>query len=91
MCHGEQRHMPGCWRKGAPVQVPGGCDMSALETAPPQCVVCGRKHPGGVIWIYLAGATPVGSMVCSRSCLRVALRRFEATGRVDDPKKVGVS
>lgn len=57
------------------------------ELAPDCCVVCHRDRPEtdpNGTWSYLAGATPLGAMVCSKDCLEVAIRRHEQTGRVDD-------
>jgi hypothetical protein len=55
------------------------------ELAPEACIVCGKtktsKPP--VQWVYLTGATPLGSVACSPECTQVAVDRFLKTGRCD--------
>jgi hypothetical protein len=60
------------------------------EIAPPCCIVCAKIAPeedSGKTWSYLAGATPIGAIVCSRHCLNIAVQRHEKSGRVDKPKR----
>ena len=42
----------------------------------------------GSDWTYLAGATPLGALVCSKDCLAIALQRHNRTGRVDSPNNI---
>jgi len=66
--------------------------MIEPELAPEECIVCGKKKklPPGTVntWVYLAGATPLGSMACGPECATVAVERFVATGRCDDKGRV---
>jgi hypothetical protein len=56
------------------------------DIAPACCIVCQKKMPEQPVttqWIYLAGATPIGAMVCSKGCLSIAVARHKTSGRVD--------
>lgn len=60
------------------------------ELAPEACIVCGKAIPAipkkrlsPNTWVYLAGATPLGSMACGPECAQVAVARFLKTGRCD--------
>lgn len=61
--------------------------LVVTELAPEACIVCGKAKPSTPpepnTWIYLAGATPLGSMACCPECAHVAVERFLKTGRCD--------
>jgi len=61
--------------------------MTEPELAPEACIVCGKARRGKSskpnTWVYLAGATPLGSMACGPECAQVAVARFLKTGRCD--------
>jgi len=61
------------------------------ELAPEACIVCGKDRLTTLdepsTWVYLAGATPLGSMACGPECTAVAVERFKATGRCDSKEQ----
>jgi len=66
--------------------------IAGVEMAPANaCIVCAKTRPAAVNdWgIYLAGAVPLGAIVCSAKCALVAAQRMVTTGRVDagEPKR----
>lgn len=63
---------------------------STTELAPDRCVVCSKARPTTdtqQTWTYIANSVPIGAMACSEDCLKVALRRYAETGRVDQPRR----
>lgn len=53
--------------------------------APEECIVCHKpfsEQKGG--WSYIAGADPPGAMACSAPCVKIAVDRWERTGRCDE-------
>lgn len=61
--------------------------MATNSLAPGSCIVCNKPMPEIDVdgtWTYIAGGEPLGSMACSKDCLRVALGRYSRTGRLDN-------
>lgn len=67
--------------------------MKLSEMAPSGCIVCGKPKDyvcqPKTNWIYLAGAKPLGAVVCSVKCELEAIERHKRTGRVDAPEERG--
>jgi hypothetical protein len=70
--------------------MPKNSAIQGVEVAPTCCIVCKKKlpeQPSDEEWVYLAGSTPLGAMVCSKGCLGIAVVRHITNGRVDTAEK----
>lgn len=63
------------------VRVPPNLFIDGKEVAPDACIVCGASLRT-VRYVYLSGASPIGSCACTDHVWQ-ALQRCAATGRCD--------